>query len=297
MIVDSHHHLWDPAEADYPWLTGEFEPIRRRFDPSDLAPLLRRHGVAGTIVVQARASIDETRALLATAERTPFMLGVVGWVDLASADLAADIAALREAPGGRLLVGVRHQVHDEPDAAWLLRPEVQRGIARVGGEGLAFDLLVRAREMPAAIELVRRHPDVRFVLDHVGKPALREGASERWHALIGALAEHENVACKLSGIVTEADWRGWRAADLQPDLRYALERFGPERSLFGSDWPVCLLAASYGEVLGIVRAAIDELDATGRSAVLGRTAVRVYRLDPDALRCPGRDEAEGRDAR
>jgi L-fuconolactonase len=279
MIVDAHHHLWDPAAAGYPWMAGgEFAPIRRRFEPHDLMPLLRRHGIAGTVVVQARAALDETRALLATAQVTAFILGVVGWVDLTSRDLAADIAALRRAPGGEFLVAARHQTHDEPDPQWLLRHDVQRGIACLGDAGLSFDLLVREREMPAAIELARRHPDVQFVLDHLGKPPLREATMRPWQDAVRALSECENVACKLSGLVTEGWWQQWRESDLIPPLRHALTCFGPERSIFGSDWPVCLLAASYGRVLGLVRAAIAELDDGGRTAVLGGNAIRVYGL-------------------
>jgi L-fuconolactonase len=277
VIVDAHHHLWDPAEADYPWMVGAYEPLRRRYDAGDLATVLEANGVAGSVVVQARSSLDETRSLLATAHASPYILGVVGWVDLTSPGLGLDLDALRGGVGGELLVGVRHQAHDEDDPTWLLRPAVQRGIATAGAAGLAFDLLVRERELPAAIELARQHPDVRLVLDHLGKPPLRAGDLTVWRSLVDALAACENVSCKLSGIVTEAA-PGSDRTGLVPPLRHVLERFGPERSLFGSDWPVCLLAASYAEVLALVQAALDDLDEAARDSVLGGTAARMYRL-------------------
>ena len=275
MIVDAHQHLWDPALAEYAWMTDEVAPIRRRFGAEDLEPLLRAHGVGGTVVVQARASLDETRWLLDLADAIPFIRGVVGWVDLTDSNVAHVLDDFR----GRRLVGIRHQVHDEPDARWLLRADVQRGIAAVGAAGLAYDLLVRERELPAALQTARAHPGVRFVVDHLAKPPLRSGSTEAWARRLPALAELPNVSCKLSGLVTEADWSSWRTAELVPYLRHALAWFGPERSLFGSDWPVCQLAADYGQVLELFDAAIFGLDERERAAVLGGTAVRVYELE------------------
>ena len=252
MIVDSHQHFWDPERADYPWMTDD---LRRRFGPDDLEPVLRAHGVAGTVLVQARHSLDETHELLEIARSTPFVLGVVGWVDL-TGDVATQIAGL-EGP----LVGVRHQVHDEPDAAWLLRDDVQRGLAAVGEVGLVYDLLVRERELPAAVETVRRHPRIRFVLDHVAKrPPIDRG----WASGVAELAGLPNVVCKLSGLFTESDPEG--------TVELALAWFGADRCMFGSDWPVCLLASEYG----------DALDVVGEDErVLARTAVETYGLDAD----------------
>jgi L-fuconolactonase len=266
VIVDAHQHFWDPARADYPWMTGEAAALRRRYGPDDLAPLLERHGVDGTVVVQARASLDETRELLALAAGTPFVLGVVGWVDVTDAGVGRVLAGL-DGP----LVGVRHQVHDEPDPRWLLRPEVQRGLAAVGDAGLAYDLLVRERELAVAAEAARRLPDLRFVLDHAGKPALRSGDLEPWAEGVAALAELPNVSCKLSGLFTEAE----PGTDLAPVVECTLRWFGAERCLFGSDWPVCTLATDYGSTLELVRSAVGEAD---RDAVLGQTATAVYRL-------------------
>lgn len=258
MIVDSHQHYWDPALADYPWITDDIAFLRRRFDPGDLEPLLRAHGVAGTVVVQARSDLDETRELLALAAGTPSLLGVVGWLDL-TGDVEAQLDGL-EGP----LVGVRHAVHDEADREWLLRDDVQRGIAAVGAAGLAYDLLVRARELPAAVETARRHPGVRFVLDHCGKaPASNH---DEWAHGVAALSGLPNVVCKLSGLFTEFDPAG--TAEL------ALGWFGPERCMFGSDWPVCLLASEYGDALSVLP---DDPD------VLAGTAIRTYGLVVDHL--------------
>jgi L-fuconolactonase len=267
VIVDAHQHFWDPASAEYPWMTDDVAALRRRFGPEDLEPLLDEHGVTGTVLVQARGSLDETRTLLEIAAATPFVLGVVGWIDLTDADAARVLDDL----GGKL-VGVRHQVEDEPDPAWLLRPDVQRGLAAVGLAGLAYDLLVRARELPAAVETAQRHPDVRFVLDHVGKPPLRSGDLTAWEVGVAALADLPNVTCKLSGLFTEAE----PGADLLPTLEQALRWFGPERCMFGSDWPVCLLATDYGAALDVVLRAVPAGDA---EAVLAATAIRTYGLE------------------
>jgi L-fuconolactonase len=253
VIVDSHQHYWDPSAADYPWMTDELAALRRSFGPGDLEPLLREHGVTGTIVVQARHDLAETRELLALAAETPSLLGVVGWIDL-TADVEEQLATL-EGP----LVGIRHQVHDETDPEWLLGDDVQRGLAAVGAGGLVYDLLVRARELPAAIETVRRHPGTSFVLDHVAKaPA---SSRDAWAKGVSALAELPNVACKLSGLFTEADPEG--------TVALALGWFGPERCMFGSDWPVCLLASRYGDALSVIP---DDPD------VLAGTAIRTYGL-------------------
>jgi L-fuconolactonase len=246
LIVDAHQHFWDPATADYPWMTDD---LRRRYGPDDLAPLLDEYGVRGTIVVQARHSFDETHALLGIAATTPFVLGVVGWVDL-SGDVEGALDGL---------VGVRHQVQDEPDPDWLLRDDVQRGVAAVGEAGLVFDLLVREPQLPAAVETVRRNPGTKFVLDHVGKRPRDDNA---WAVGVAALAELPNVTCKLSGLSTEFDAQGTAAR--------ALEWFGADRCMFGSDWPVCLLAGGYGEALAL---------AGGDADVLAGTAIRTYGLE------------------
>ena len=278
MIVDAHQHFWDPAATTYSWLTDELAAIRRRFGPEDLAPELRAAGVVATILVQTRSSLDETREFLALAAGSSFVRGVIGWVDLTDLAVSDVLAELQAGPGGERLVGIRHQVHNEPDPAWLARPPVRRGIAAVGAAGLAFDLLVRARELPTAVELARRLPDVRFVVDHLAKPPIAARLREPWATRIGGFATLENVACKLSGLVTEAHWATWRVQDLLPYVDRGLEVFGPGRLLFGSDWPACLLAAEYGDVVDAARQLTAALSPSERSGLFAGNAIATYRL-------------------
>ena len=278
MIVDAHHHFWDPSRADYPWMGPALEPIRRRFGPEDLAVELVRTGAGQTILVQTRSSLDETQEFLATAAATPFVSGVVGWVDLADPAVDHQIDQLRAGPGGEWLVAIRHQVHDEPDERWLLRPAVQRGLRALEAAGLVFDLLVRAREMPAALETVRAHPHLRFVIDHLAKPPIADATTQPWADRLAAFGPLANAWCKVSGLVTEADWTSWRTAEIAPYVDHALGVFGPDRLLFGSDWPVCLLAATYEEVLGLARETLSRLSDDEQAAVFGRNATSVYRL-------------------
>jgi L-fuconolactonase len=279
VVVDSHHHFWDPTRRDYYWMGEELAVIRRRFGPDDLRPLLAAGGVDRTIVVQTIPSVDETREFLATGAATDFVAGVVGWVDLTDPSVAKTLAELRAATGGNLLVGIRHQVHDEPDASWLLRKDVQRGIEAVGDAGLVYDLLVRTRELPAALAVVRRLPDVSFVIDHIAKPKIAAGADDpEWERAMAPFGERPNVACKLSGMVTEASWTDWSLDDLQPYVRRALSWFGSERCMFGSDWPVCELAATYEEVVDALRATVSDLKPADQQAIFGGNAIRVYGL-------------------
>ena len=278
MIVDAHHHFWDPARADYPWLTDDLAAIRRSFGPSDLAPLLADAGIDATVLVQTRSSEDETREFLATATAAPFIRGVVGWVDLTDPAVEDRLAALRGSPGGEWLVGIRHQVHDEDDPHWLVRADVRRGIAAVGRAGLAYDLLVRTRELPAARTVVATMPDIRFVIDHLAKPPIRAGDLGEWSAGVAAFRGLPNAWWKLSGLVTEADGTGWRTADLRPVADHVLEVAGPDRMLFGSDWPVCLLAAGYQQVVAAARELTAGLSEIERSAIFGESARTVYRL-------------------
>jgi L-fuconolactonase len=276
MRIDAHHHFWDPARASYPFLTDELASIRRAFGPADLAPLIASAGIDATIVVQTRSSLEETEEFLATAAVTPFVRGVVGWVDLRDPAVEEMIARLRAGPGGDRLVGIRHQVHDEADAHWLGRADVQRGIRAVGNAGLVYDLLVRARELPAARDVVAAMPDVRFVVDHLAKPAIRSGADSAWDAAVASFRGLPNAWWKLSGLVTEADWHAWQPSDLQPFVDRALEVAGADRLMFGSDWPVCLLAAGYDEVVSTAHTLMAALTADEQAAVFGGTAVQVY---------------------
>ena len=278
--VDSHHHLWDPTHADYPWMTDELDVIRRPFGPEDLRPLLAESSIDRTIVVQARSSLDETRQLLDVAEATDFIAGVVGWVDLTDAAIAGAIEDLRSGPGGRFLVGVRHQVHDEPDPAWLCRADVRRGLDAVQEAGLVYDLLVRPPQLPAALETARALPGLRLVIDHIAKPAIAAGREDQeWEAAMAPFSDLANVSCKLSGMVTEADWKTWASSDLEPYVQRCLDWFGEDRLLFGSDWPVCLLAATYGAVVDGMRTLLAQLPEPAAANVFGANAVRVYRLE------------------
>jgi L-fuconolactonase len=284
-VVDAHHHLLDPARFDYPWLTPELAAIDRRFGPEDLGPELAAAGIDGTILVQTIGSLDETREFLATAAAVAFIGGVIGWVDLADPDVGGTLEALRGGPGGEWLVGIRHQVHDEPDPDWLLRPDVRRGLAAVEAADLAYDLLVRPREMPAALAVAREMPGLRLVIDHLAKPPIRSGATEPWASLLHPFGELPNVSCKLSGLVTEADPASWQVDGLAPYVEIALETFGPRRLLFGSDWPVCLLAASYADVVAAARDLTADLSIAERAAVFGGAAEAAYRLSvaPDRV--------------
>ena len=278
--VDAHHHLWDPGRRAYPWMDESVAAIRRPFGVADLDAAAGPEGFEATIAVQAVSSLEETEELLDVAATSGRVAGVVGWVDLADPEVGATLAALRDRPGGRALVGVRHQVHDEPDPDWLLRARVLDGLAAVAAGGLVYDLLVRERELPAARVVAERLPELTLVVDHLAKPRIREGATEPWAGDLAALARHPNVACKVSGLVTEADWTAWTPAQLVPYVAHAAEVFGPERLLFGSDWPVCLLAAGYAEVVAAATEALDRagLGPAEREAVLGANARRLYRL-------------------
>jgi L-fuconolactonase len=285
MVIDAHQHFIDPARTDYPWLTPDLAVIHRRFAPEDLAPELATAGVDRTILVQTLSSLEETGEFLATAAATPFIAGVVGWVDLTEPGVAASIERLRAGPGGDRLVGIRHQVHDEPDPAWLLRPDVRRGLAAVATADLAYDLLVRVREMPAALTVARDRPDLRIVIDHMAKPPIRSGDLRAWASRMRPFGELDHVWCKLSGLVTEAG-EDWRVADLAPAVEVALEAFGPSRLIFGSDWPVCLLASTYAEVAATAGTLTAALTDAERQAVFGGAAERAYRLatSPEGIR-------------
>ncbi|ROP72150.1 amidohydrolase [Curtobacterium sp. PhB115] len=275
MIIDAHHHLWDPADRQYPWMDDSVAPIRRRFDVDDLRAATRDTGVTRTIVVQAVHDPGETTWLL---EQPGPVAGVVGWVDLTAPDVADRIAAVRALPGGERLVGVRHQAQDEPDPDWLARPEVARGVRTLAAAGLVFDLLVREREHRAALTLVEAVPEASFILDHAGKPDIAHDAAETataWRGRMADFAARPNVACKVSGLFTEAG-PDWRDRPVDRYVREVVEQFGPDRSMFGSDWPVSTLATGYAEVVQRTAEALADLSSTDHEAVFGGTAERIY---------------------
>jgi L-fuconolactonase len=279
IVIDAHQHFWDPARADYPWMAGaEMAPIRRAFGPADLAPLLAANVIDASIVVQCRGSLDETEEFLRIADATPFIAGVVGWIDLTDQAAGATLDRLRALPGGAKLVGIRHQVHDEADAAWLLRNDVRRGLAAVFEGELAYDLLVRTHELPAAIATAGAFPHGRFILDHAAKPPIAVGFSQEWADRIAELAACGNVWCKVSGLVTEADWDDWNAERLLPFVAHVAKCFGEDRLMFGSDWPVCLLAGSYDAIKGVFDECLFKLGSSFHAKALGPNAQHAYRL-------------------
>ncbi|WP_290059907.1 amidohydrolase family protein [Amycolatopsis solani] len=274
-MIDAHHHLWDPSRRDYPWMAGAaLDPIRRPYTVDDLRAVTKAARVHATILVQTVSSASETEEFLAIAAAEPLIAGVVGWVDLEAPDVADRLAAL---PGP--LVGIRHQVETEPDAGWLLRPPVLAGLEAVASAGLTYDLLVRADQLPAAAALADRLPELRLVLDHAAKPPIAAREWEPWASGVAALAARENVVCKLSGLVTEADWTGWEVAHLRRYVDHVLDEFGPDRLLFGSDWPVCELAASYELVVDAAIALTGGLSDAERLAVFEHNARTAYALD------------------
>ncbi|MFG1907301.1 amidohydrolase family protein [Kribbella sp. NPDC048928] len=276
--VDAHHHVWDLTVREQSWMAGpELDPIRRNFAISDLAPLAAAADVEATVLVQTIGLVEETVEFLEVAASNDLVGGVVGWVNLTADDVADALAGLLARPDGLYLKAIRHQVHDEPDIDWLLRPDVQRGLGAVADAGLAYDLLTKAPHLPAAIRTARELPQLTFVLDHISKPVIGEPL-EPWATRLRELAALPNVTCKLSGMVTEAPWTTWKPADLQPYADVVLDAFGPERVMFGSDWPVCLLAATYDQVVETAETLTANLTPTERDAVFGATATRTYRL-------------------
>ncbi|MGP3966237.1 amidohydrolase family protein [Streptomyces sp. 6N223] len=278
-IIDAHHHVWDLAVRDQDWITGEaMAPLRRDFSLADLEPEASAAGVTGTVLVQTVTVAEETPEFLALADDHELVAGVVGWTDLTDPGVADALAALAALPGGRHLVGIRHQVQSEPDAAWLLRPEVERGLAAVAAAGLVYDLLVLPHQLPAAVQAAARLPQLTFVLDHLAKPPIAAGDIGAWAKDIARLAALPNTVCKLSGMVTEADWQAWTSDDLRPYADTVIDAFGPERVMFGSDWPVCRLAATYAEVMAAARDLTERLTAAEREEVFAGTAIRTYGL-------------------
>lgn len=274
MHIDAHQHFWHYSSHEYGWIDDSMASIRRDFVPAHLQPLLENNGFQGSVVVQVRQTQEETRWLLELADANPFIAGVVGWVDLRSPELRAQLESLAEKPK---LVGIRHIVQSEPDG-FLLRPDFLHGISVLEEFDLAYDILIYPKHLPSAVEFVRRFPGQRFVLDHLAKPPIKSGPMDDWSLGIRELASFPNVYAKLSGLVTEADWKEWKPADIRPYLDVAFECFGPGRLMIGSDWPVCLCAASYERTMEVVTTYLGRYSATEREAVLGGNAAGFWRL-------------------
>jgi L-fuconolactonase len=274
MRIDAHQHFWIYNRREYDWIDEAMAAIRRDFLPADLKPELEQAGFAGSVLVQVRQTLEETRWLLELAENNPFILGVVGWVDLRSPGVRADLQSFA---GNSKLVGIRHIVQGEPDD-FLLDADFLRGISMLQEFDLAYDLLVYTKHLPLAAEFVKRFPRQRFVLDHLAKPPIRSGAINLWAQGIRELALFPNVHGKVSGLVTEADWQGWNPEQVRPYLDIAFESFGAKRLMIGSDWPVCNVAASYARVVNLVKDYMSGHTAEDREAVFGGNAANFWRL-------------------
>ncbi|MCW3794725.1 amidohydrolase family protein [Paenibacillus sp. LS1] len=275
MKLDAHQHFWEYNVAEYGWIGEEMKAIRQSFLPENLEPLLVQSGLEGCIAVQARQSLTETQWLLQLADRHEFIKGVVGWVDLCSDDVRNQLELFASNP---YLRGVRHVVQDEPDLQYVLREDFQRGISLLKEYDLAYDLLVSKEQLPYAVELVKTFPEQRFVLDHLAKPDIKSGILSPWKEAIESLAAQPNASCKLSGMVTEADWANWTPSDFTAYLNIAIEAFGADRLMFGSDWPVSNLAASYNDVCGLITTHINALPMADQQMILGGTCATFYQI-------------------
>ncbi|WP_329353091.1 amidohydrolase family protein [Streptomyces sp. NBC_01261] len=294
-LVDAHHHVWDLDRRPQPWLDDPgHEPIRRTFGTADLRSAATRpiagRKPASTVVVQCVASVSETRELLDLADADPLIGAVVGWVDLTSPAVADTLDNLLAGPGGPYLRALRHLVQSESDPAWLQRHSVERGLMAVGERRLAYDVLIRSPQFDQAVHLAERFPDLPIVLDHAGKPPIARGELGHWKRQLRTLAAHPQVRCKVSGLVTEADRQKWTTKDIRPVWDVLLSAFGPDRLMFGSDWPVCVLAGGWNQWAATVEELLAGCSATETSAILADTATAFYRLNRTAPQTSGRKE-------
>ncbi|MCV0428869.1 MAG: amidohydrolase family protein [Roseibium sp.] len=272
--IDAHQHFWALERGDYGWLTPELDVIYRDFLPRDLSPHLKQHSISGTVLVQAAPTLEETRFMLSLADENEIIKGVVGWVDFESPDAPNQIADLAAHP---LLVGLRPMIQDIPDADWMLRNDLRPAYDALQSADLTFDALTLPHHLNNLQTLLDRYPGMRVVIDHGSKPLIRDGTIDDWAKSMTALARNTRANCKLSGLVTEAQ-DGWSVEDLRPYVDLLLETFGPERLIWGSDWPVCLLASSYERWLEATEMLLSSLTPDERNAVLGENAIRTYKL-------------------
>lgn len=273
--IDAHHHLWKYSAKEYDWIDDSMKAIRRDFLPADLQKEITRAHIDGVVTVQARQTLEETDWLLGMAKQNAFMRGVVGWVPLLDPNVAGPLEKYAAQPKFK---AVRHVLQGESDPNYMLRPEFQRGIAALRPLKLRYDILIFEKQLPQAIQLVDRNPNQVFVLDHIAKPRIKEHALSPWTENIRKIAERPNVYCKLSGMVTEGDTQRWTAADLQPYFEVVLAAFGPQKLMFGSDWPVALVGTQYVRWVETVEGAIKRLSLAERERIMGGTAVEAYKL-------------------
>ncbi len=277
MKIDSHQHFWQYTAEEYAWIGPDQTVLQTDYLPTDLAGLLASAGIDGSVAVQARQTLAETAWLLALADQDPIVKGVVGWADLCSPDLRGQVEPFLDHPR---FCGLRHILHDEPDDGYMLRDDFVRGVGMLGQLDLAYDLLIRPQHLRLACELVGRFPDQRFVVDHIAKPLIKDRTLSPWDSQIRQLASFDNVCCKVSGMVTEADPTDLSAGAFKPYLDVVFEAFGTKRLMIGSDWPVCLLAASYADVIEIVADYLTALSEDEQTDVWGQTATVFYKLKP-----------------
>jgi len=275
MKIDSHQHFWKYNPTDYGWIGPDMGKLRRDYLPGELATILKNVGLDGSVAVQARQIPEETEWLLSLAAENPLIKGVVGWVDLRSESVEAE---LERFAANEKLKGVRHLLQDEEDDKFMLRGDFLRGIAALAKFGLAYDILIFTRHIKYAVELVNRFPAQRFVVDHIAKPFIKRGEIEPWRTDMRELAADENVCCKLSGMVTEAVWHDWKKDDFKPYIEAILEMFGADRLMFGSDWPVCTVAAEYEQVLEIITGYISSVSPQEQAKIMGANAIDFYKL-------------------
>lgn len=275
MRIDSHQHFWQASRGDYGWLTPELGSLYRDYLPDDLRPLLQEHRIDKTVVVQAAPTVAETDFLLALAQRREFIAGVVGWLDMASVDFEDQFAAYRRKPG---FIGIRPMLQDLPEDDYILKPQVLDSLEKIAAADFPFDFLVYTRHLPYVLQALERAPGLRAVIDHIAKPEIRARRMEPWKSHIRELAQYPNVYCKLSGMITEADRKNWKADDLQPYVEHVAECFGPQRLMFGSDWPVCLLAGTYSQVINTLAEILAPmLNEAAMAKILGENAARFYK--------------------
>jgi len=274
MKIDSHHHFWKFNSSEYGWMDESMRILQRDFLPNDLEPLLKQEGFAGSIVVQARQSLEETKWLLQLSNENAWIKGVVGWVDLCSPDIDQQLAELSQ---NKKLVGVRHVIHDEADDLFLLRDDFRNGISCLEKYGLTYDLLLFPKHLKIAAKLVAEFPKQPFVIDHISKPLIRKGILDPWKTDIQSIARYPNLYCKLSGMVTEAVWNNWDHQTFLPYLDVVFGAFGPDRLMIGSDWPVCLLGGSYSKIIGIVKTYLEKFDSTTQSGIMGENCLFFYK--------------------
>ncbi len=275
MKIDSHQHFWHYCEVKHSWINDQMSAIKKNFLPQDLQLELASKGIDGCVAVQADQHENETQFLIEQAKEHDFIKGVVGWVDLRAANIDERLAYYSKEP---IIKGFRHVVQDEPDVNFMKRPDFQHGISKLGKYGFTYDILIFPTQLEAALDTVKRFPNQKFVIDHIAKPYIKDGKIDTWKKGMQEIAAHENVCCKLSGMVTEADWLSWKQSDFTPYLDAIIEMFGVDRVMYGSDWPVSLIEWSYGEVKGIIDTHIKDFSEKEKEKIYGKNAIEFYNL-------------------